>query len=103
VKNDGDRFPKSSLKKSSISDGFDEDAQMITFQKKRNPSQILYRPAQERAESKTNSLPFLQRVKQKHGWPIISITIPDRSLNDIGIGVIANRSMKGRVLTCRFT
>jgi len=96
VKNFGDRFPRGFSNKQYNWGGVDEEDQLVTFQKKRKPSQLLYRPAKKRASENTSSHLFLKTVKQKHGWPIIAITIPDRSLNDSGIGIVANRSKKGR-------
>lgn len=72
----------------------EEDTEEIIFQKKKNIGDILYQV------KKSAPLPipalFKEKKNYKPGWPILSITVAERSLYDERIGILANPDKHGR-------
>lgn len=84
--NDESRYP---VKTSS--EGIDEE---IIFQKKRNTGEIVYQ-VKEAAPLPQPAL-FKDKSQYKPGWPILAITVAERSLYDEKTGILANPDKHGR-------
>jgi len=71
------------------------DINAITFQKKRAVGDVLV-VANPTGVVKYSSTTFAKSAQQKTGWPIFSISIDQKSLNDPDVGILVNRDKKGR-------
>lgn len=96
TKNDGMHFPvtqeESNLKWNSLKDDMDD----IAFQRKRKPTEMLYRPITSAKSDNTNPLENVKKIQQKNGWPILYISTPERSLYHPDIGLLENTDNHGR-------
>jgi hypothetical protein len=71
-----------------------EDIDIISFQKKRVVGDVLV-VANPFGVFEHASTTVAKSVKQKVDWPILAISIPEKSLNDPEIGIMVNRDKKG--------
>ncbi len=86
IANDNKRFKKTERNQS--------DLEIITFKKKRQVGDYLFRATPHHFTGDRAS--EIGKIKGKPGWPVLSIEIPDNYLHDPAIGIIANRQKKGR-------
>jgi len=96
VKNDGIRFPSGPLDETDETGNPGPDIDAIAFQRKRKPSQLLYRPLNSHPYYQHDPHDSVKSIVQKGDWPILSISIPERSLYDPDIGLLKNRDKYGR-------
>lgn len=86
--NDNERFKKTA--------GNQDDLEVITFQKKRKVNQYLYQATSSLSKHRIRSDVLSGKVKNKKGWPILSIMADEKYLYDTEIGIVANRDKRGR-------
>ena len=84
--NDFERFSKT--EKSS------DDLETITFQKKRHVDDYLFKAMPSGRINYTSSV-IAKSLPHKKGWPILSIVIDDKHLNDPEMGILPNREKTG--------
>lgn len=87
VENDFNRFKKT--------DNKDNHLDVVTFQKKRQVSEHVY-VANPLAQTAFTSTQYIQSIITKKDWPIISIAIDPKHLNDPDKGIWVNREKKGQ-------
>jgi len=86
VGNDNKRFKKTTKKQS--------DLEIITFQKKRRVGECLFQAGPYR--STETRVGETAEIREKPGWPVLSIDLPDNYLHDPVIGILANRQKNGK-------
>ncbi len=74
-----------------------DDLELITFQKKRSVNRYLYQATPHTPEYLSRTSLDQHRIKEKPGWPVLSIIANNKYLYDSEIGIIANRDKKGRL------
>lgn len=84
--NDHSRYHKTDKK--------DEDFHTITFQKKRQVDNYLYTSNPGRKVLYQSTV-IARTVEQKKDWPVLSLVVAEKDLNDSQIGILANRDKKG--------
>ncbi len=94
--NDGKRFPTTKKEDEHKGKLLDRGVEKVTFQRKRKPNSFLYSPVDYRPDHQSKPYDLVKSVVQKEGWPVLSINLPDRSLHDPEIGLLANRDKYGR-------
>ena len=87
IENDFNRFKKT--------DNKDNQLDVVTFQKKRQVSEHVY-VANPLAQTAFTSTQYIQSIITKKDWPIISIGIDPKHLNDPDKGIWVNREKKGQ-------
>lgn len=92
VDNDGRRFPRTGESGEKLADA---GLELIPFQKKRRVDEYLFKARPERYGKLVESF-FPHGVKQKEGWPILAINLPEEDLNDADKGIIRHRDKQGR-------
>lgn len=73
------------------------DLELITFQKKRHVNDFLFQATPFHSEQLSRLRGIPNEVKEKPGWPILSIVADNKYLYDPEMGIIANREKKGRL------
>lgn len=73
----------------------EEVIEHVIFQKKRQVGNYLYKIGNGQKHT-FQSTAIAQSLTQKPDWPIISIFIDEKDLNDPDIGILPNRHIKGR-------
>jgi hypothetical protein len=87
--NDFERFDKT--------DHSEEVLENVTFQKKRRVDDYLFSVSpRPRGKVEYKSSEIAKSLEHKEGWPILSIVISERDLNDPEIGLMPKRAEKGR-------
>ncbi len=73
----------------------DEDPHIIPFQRKRQVDHYLYKSNPE-GEIRYQSSSVANAVTQKKDWPILSLVVDDKDLNDPETGILVHREKKGK-------
>ncbi len=89
------RFTENDFQRFKKTEKAGEQIEEITFQKKRQVGDFLY-AANTAGEIGYKSTELLQAIQSKNGWPVISIAVSEKYLNDPDKGILANRDKKGR-------
>ena len=94
--NEGKRFQRTAGNEIDELNRLNKHVDELTFQRKREPDQFLYRPVEFRSDHQFDPHDLVEAIPQKQKWPLLSIKIPERSLYDPDIGLLRNRDKYGK-------